>query len=222
MKFSEWALKIFGLGKLQSGVADGATAVGFEFDTENELVTAGSEIVAFLNGSVKKLSIDKDGNIKQTGNLFYEGLNGHIRAHASNNFQIGATSGNTIQFAGTMLYLNSIDTIQAAAGGKTGITLQIAEPPNDSYVAPGIELVAAAAFPDATINVVGGDVSLNGGAGASASAGDAHGGDVNINVGIGYGTGHDGYVKMTNLPIADPAVAGALWNNAGVLNISAG
>lgn len=29
-------------------------------------------------------------------------------------------------------------------------------------------------------------------------------------------------VFMLDLPTSDPSVAGALWNNAGVLNISAG
>ena len=31
-----------------------------------------------------------------------------------------------------------------------------------------------------------------------------------------------GVVIMTGLPVADPLIAGALWNNAGVLTVSAG
>jgi len=50
-------------------------------------------------------------------------------------------------------------------------------------------------------------------------------------VGIGTGTSTranglevrtDGNVIVPNLPTSDPLIAGALWNNAGVLNISAG
>lgn len=32
----------------------------------------------------------------------------------------------------------------------------------------------------------------------------------------------DGTVKMTTLPAADPLVAGQLWNDAGILKVSAG
>ena len=31
-----------------------------------------------------------------------------------------------------------------------------------------------------------------------------------------------GVVIMTGLPVADPLIVGALWNNAGVLTVSAG
>ena len=31
-----------------------------------------------------------------------------------------------------------------------------------------------------------------------------------------------GVVIMTGLPVADPLIAGALWNNSGVLTVSAG
>ena len=31
-----------------------------------------------------------------------------------------------------------------------------------------------------------------------------------------------GVVVMTGLPVADPLIVGALWNNAGVLTVSAG
>ena len=32
----------------------------------------------------------------------------------------------------------------------------------------------------------------------------------------------DGQVVLANLPTADPTIAGALWNNTGVVNVSAG
>jgi hypothetical protein len=63
---------------------------------------------------------------------------------------------------------------------------------------------------------------VQGGAGASGSAGDADGGDLFLRAGTGYGTGDNGLIMMDNLPTGDPSVAGALWNNSGVLTISAG
>jgi hypothetical protein len=73
-----------------------------------------------------------------------------------------------------------------------------------------------------TVNVAGGNLVLRGGVGASASSGEANGGNVTIRGGAGYGTGRNGLVIMDNLPTANPLVAGALWNNSGVLSISAG
>jgi hypothetical protein len=68
-----------------------------------------------------------------------------------------------------------------------------------------------------------GRVILRGGNGASnATTQAANGGDVTIRGGTGYGTGRNGLVIMDNLPTSNPAVAGALWNNSGVLSISAG
>ena len=85
-----------------------------------------------------------------------------------------------------------------------------------------LQVIGAPASTTATTNLRGGNVFIKGGAGASASSGNAHGGNVYVRGGNGYGTGHVGYVIMDNLPTSNPAVAGALWNDAGTLKVSAG
>jgi hypothetical protein len=89
-------------------------------------------------------------------------------------------------------------------------------------------------------NSAGGEVNLTGGNGSDGpggdiniSSGDAHGGnsnggDIQINPGTGAGSGRTGWVRMTSLlvleeiPSSDPAVAGALWSDSGVVKVSAG
>jgi hypothetical protein len=44
-----------------AATADGASAVGYAFDTTTSLANAGAKLVSFKNGGVEKLSIDKDG-----------------------------------------------------------------------------------------------------------------------------------------------------------------
>lgn len=46
--------------------------------------------------------------------------------------------------------------------------------------------------------------------------------DVTIGPGAHSGTGSAGNLKVQNIPTADPHVAGAVWNNSGVLTVSAG
>lgn len=87
----------------------------------------------------------------------------------------------------------------------------------------------------------GGDGELGGGAGGTfalaasnggaATAGDNNGGaggDLTIRAGAGGSAsgggqaGANGNILLPALPTSDPAIAGALWNNAGMLSISAG
>jgi hypothetical protein len=78
----------------------------------------------------------------------------------------------------------------------------------------GFSLTGQAALPSAS-------TTLTGGAGASSSAGNAHGGNLILRGGTKYGTGHTGFVVMDNLPTSAAGLStGALWNNAGVLNIA--
>lgn len=65
----------------------------------------------------------------------------------------------------------------------------------------------------------GGGILVRSGNGTS---GDANGGDVTLQPGNGTGTGRNGLLLLNNLPTSDPVVAGAVWNDAGVLKISAG
>jgi hypothetical protein len=99
--------------------------------------------------------------------------------------------------------------------------------------ADGVEGVEAAAGESAAISggnatagtdpgaADGGDVSLVAGIAARNSSGNARGGDVILQPGTGIGTGRSGLV-FANLPTADPQVAGALWEDAGTVKVSAG
>jgi hypothetical protein len=77
----------------------------------------------------------------------------------------------------------------------------------------------------------GGQVVISGGPGRNTAYGGAvsvyggnsdanHGGDITLQGGTG--TTRNGLIILAGLPTADPTVAGALWNNAGLLTISAG
>jgi hypothetical protein len=59
-----------------------------------------------------------------------------------------------------------------------------------------LNIQGAPALPAATTNLVGGNLTLIGGAGATSSSGLANGGNVLLNGGKGYGTGRNGYVLI--------------------------
>lgn len=50
----------------------------------------------------------------------------------------------------------------------------------------------------------------------------APGGAINLGDTVVLSVDAAGNVLLTGLPTADPTVAGALWNNTGVLTVSAG
>ena len=56
----------------------------------------------------------------------------------------------------------------------------------------------------------------------AAAGSDANGSNLVLQSGLGDGAGDDGLIFLTPLPDADPQVEGALWNNNGVLSVSAG
>ena len=103
------------------------------------------------------------------------------------------------------------DPAGSVSGSDTNFS---ADPITVTYGAPNAGATAE--------KILGHNVVVSAGAGASASSGAANGGNVTIRGGTGYGTGRNGLIVMDNLPTANPLVAGALWNNAGVLSISAG
>lgn len=86
---------------------------------------------------------------------------------------------------------------------------------------------AAASGAGGALTLAGGDAVAGSGNGGAAllMGGDADGGDggnVTVRAGISNNGGDPGHVLITGLPTADPVVAGALWNSAGTLKISAG
>ena len=213
-------------GGTQSEVADGATAVAFDYDTDNAYTTAGAKLASWSNNSTEKAYIDKDGNIwgfdrvypakSQTGNYIdggsFQGLDvsggGQVlRIGTINNTMLAISpSENLIQYKGSV-----------GSDAKLMVGAQISD-----SVTHALIVIGQPALPSASTNLDGGDVNIVGGAGASSSAGDADGGDVNIDGGQEYGTGTIGNIITASLPTSDPAIAGAWWNNSNVLNISAG
>lgn len=53
----------FYYGKQRSRVADGASAIGFEFNTLNTLATAGAKLASFKNNTVEKSYVDLNGKV---------------------------------------------------------------------------------------------------------------------------------------------------------------
>lgn len=65
----------------------------------------------------------------------------------------------------------------------------------------------------------GGEVSVTAG---NANANNDNGGNIYLQPGAKDGSGTDGLIFLSRVPVADPHLAGALWNSAGTLKISAG
>jgi hypothetical protein len=86
---------------------------------------------------------------------------------------------------------------------------------SDTAVA-SIQITGGASTGD---GVAGGTITL---APGSAGTGDSDGGDLILFGGSGSGSGRQGQILMIAIPSVDPHVFGALWNNLGILTISAG
>jgi len=55
--------------RIFSGVADGASAIGFTFNTTNNYSTSGAKLLSVQNATSEKFSIDKDGHIVTYGHI---------------------------------------------------------------------------------------------------------------------------------------------------------
>ena len=60
-------------GLAQSSVADGASAIGFNFNTTSNYTTSGAKLLSISNWGVEKFYIDKDGGLSAAGGLNIEG-----------------------------------------------------------------------------------------------------------------------------------------------------
>ena len=103
----------------------------------------------------------------------------------------------------------------AADGQKSGRIDILTGPAGAGRAAGEIAIIVGSSGAGAD----GSAVSLIAGDGGT---GDTAGGDILLRAGAGSGAGTHGNVIFSDLPTADPHVANALWNNAGVLTISAG
>ncbi len=58
--------------RLVSGLADGASAVGFKFNTLNSFTTAGAKLLNLQNNNTEKFAVDKDGNVNIASGAVYQ------------------------------------------------------------------------------------------------------------------------------------------------------
>ena len=105
--------------------------------------------------------------------------------------------------------------VSSESGQASGTIYLTTGPAGSGRAAGEIALIVAPSGASAD----GSSVSLLAGDGGT---GDTAGGDILLRAGAGSGAGTHGNVVISDLPTADPHVVNALWNNAGVLTISAG
>jgi hypothetical protein len=205
-------------GGLGSSVADGAGVYAWDFDTSGAISAGGT--VVFRNNGTAILAVSANGDL-----ALPMGTDITTGAGGTSNFSGPATwycKPGTINFCDVSnLQLKSTE-FTLGRPYQHAFRIGQLDAVSDTSNANSLIISGAAAFATATTNLVGQSLTFVGGAGASSSAGDAHGGNIYLRGGQGYGTGHVGHVIMDNLPTSDPGVVGALWNNSGVPNISAG
>jgi hypothetical protein len=74
-------------------IPDGASAVGFTFNTPN-YTTAGAKLLSLQNNLAEKFSVDKDGNVSAAGNIASGGnlsASGNVNIGSGKQYQIGGT-----------------------------------------------------------------------------------------------------------------------------------
>lgn len=201
---------------------DGASAVGFSFDTP-AYSTAGAKLLSLSNNGTEKVYVDKDGYLSAVrfaaasdpATRYFDG------EKLTTNLQLTLQSTNSdvlIKGGGATNYGLILDTSADLFGpfiGGTGDKIFYFRPyPQDAFANRGItNLIVgggdANANPGAGASIYGGSLTLIGGHGSSGSSGDAHGGDVVLAGGTGYGTGVDGKIVFTQGQLESSVADGA-------------
>lgn len=137
----------------------------------------------------------------------------------------GVTIGGNINLAGTQ-YLTFIG--RGVLSSPAANQLQVGLPNAASPVSQTLMAQGARAGTDT--NVAGGDLTIQAGTGTGNATASSL--KFNSTVAVASGSGaqtqtltlklQGGNIIMPNLPTANPHIVGALWNNSGVLNVSAG
>ena len=227
-------------GVLISEVADGATADGFVFNTENALSTAGAKIASFQNNGSEQAYIDKDGGITISNTVgpypsFSMSRAGFSLVQGTGQITM---NGEILISTETLKLINISSNLQFGFPDSSTIhrvsKVFCATPVNGNRSAQHLEVLAGNANSIVGLALIdGGYLLLKGGDGTASSAGDAHGGNVTISGGTGYGTGHDGYVLANGTiygimsvqanstsqdDIGTTKIATTAWNTDGVSN----
>lgn len=215
------------VGTFRSDVADGPTAVGFAFNTSVDMVNATAKLLSLRRGGVEKAYFDKDGLLRNPA--------GNHGLSVGSNEQIVGYWGGGVRF--TIRDSGGV-ALQFSVGTSAGVRKMQFTHGGGPSASSRVELVAGALGLNGTVLTHAvrsqnrSEVGSFAGPGhhlevlaGNADAADAtgfDGGNLILSGGAPVNTGAFGKVIVQNLPTSDPVVAGALWNNAGVLNISAG
>lgn len=198
------------------------------------LGTGSAKIMRFLFGSYVAAELNLNNGSTDSNHVFLK-INGNITSSiiaTSAALRLGVASGGLVAIGGSgtsfatgyITVTNNRVAFNRYILGSGGATATISVDPrtDTDQAACHIKLKGEDAYTGHTTNISGGNTYVSGGNGNSTRAGLANGGDVILSGGTGYGTGHNGYVKMTNLPAINPATSGALYNTDGVVAMSDG
>jgi hypothetical protein len=157
------------------------------------------------------------------------GSNERMRIDSSGNVLIGATSQYGTETLGVAGSIASAGSLELGYGASTGdVKAELGSGRTGSGLSY-VDLIGDTTYTDYGLRIV-----RNGGANANSaivhrgtgelqiSANDAGAIEFNTNGSQRLYIASDGGITMSNLPTSDPSVAGELWNNSGVVNISAG
>lgn len=220
-----------GVGTFTSGVANGASAVGFSFNTSNAFSTAGAKLASWKNNGTEVLGLGLDdaaGLIlgpdatNPTAKIYRTAVYGQIELARKGVAQKGYVRGSNSAI--------DIGHTSTSGGGAPVISLTpaaivLGQDSINSLVTLGIanDTIQRTNRLQADYNTArdrdGSHLEIYGGNGGAT---DRSGGNVVLGGGSATGTGHKGYIilDLSSLPTSDPSVNGALWLNSGTLTVS--
>jgi len=198
-------------GVFVSEIADGATAVGFVLDTDNDLATAGAKLLSLRNFGTEKFSIDNDGRIKSHGYYRQLGFGGSAlgdNKQGEARLEWGANFSH-------LLHLRKYPTADKGLSitSDSPWSLGARTEPFANVIAESIVLDNS--YTDTT-NYETGGIAWN--SNVLELKTEAAGTGVARDLAISPA----GLLLFLNLPTSDPGVANAAWLDAGHLAISAG
>lgn len=200
---------------LSTETTDGVSSVGLDFTTS--ATWSLGKLFSLSNNGTEHFYIDNDGTVhidpSQVGHASLSSVNGGLFIQGADSVIVGDNAGtrNSSVISKSELWFGSADdasiypTIHNAGTSTANLSIRAAHAPVN-----------------AGNSTVGGTLTLEGGDGAANASTNSDGGDLVLAGGAKVGTGSDGNIILNNVPTSDPTVAGALWNDAGTLKISAG
>lgn len=132
---------------LQNTVADGATAIGTNINSVNNLANATAKLLSIQNAGVEKLNLNANGNLITLGGLGIGGNSpGGLGLQASGS-TLQINSGGLIQLRNSN---NGTNFFQGGVAGVTSITSDVA----DGAAAVSVSIDSVNAFANATAKIL--------------------------------------------------------------------